>query len=132
MGRHGVASTSKEGDLVSKLRDAELSWHEISEDQLPEALRSLTLEVRRTFVEDQIDRRRGLLSEVAYYASKRDAYLEELRHGDPAKAFAQQVVNALLVGARPGASNPHRGSASPGAPGGVDCRHEKIRSRTSE
>ena len=98
---HGVASTSKEGDLVSKLNDAELAWHEISEDQLPEALRSLTPEGRRSFVEDQIDRRRGLLSEVAYYAGKRDAYLEELRHRDPAKAFAQQVVDALLAGVPP-------------------------------
>ncbi len=98
LGRRGVAATSEDGDLVSKLRDGAVDWRHLKADELPDALRGLTPQQLRQYLEDQLGHRRGLLSEVAYYAKKRDAYLEDQRAKDPAAAFQRRVVEALGPG----------------------------------
>ncbi len=95
LGRKGVATTSKDGDLVSKLNDGELQWEDIEVSQLPDELRDMPAEQRRLALEDRLDRRKGLLSEIAYYAAKRDGYLAEARKTDPARAFQRRVIDAL-------------------------------------
>ena len=55
----------------------------------------MTSEERRLELEDRVDRRRGLLSEIVYYAARRDGYLAEARKADPARAFQRRVIEAL-------------------------------------
>jgi Mg-chelatase subunit ChlD len=96
LGRLGTATTDAEGDLVTKIGTGALEWKEVDPTHLPEALRAMTDAERRQHVEDQEGRRRGLLSEVAYYATKRDSYLQERRKTDSGAAFQREVLNAIL------------------------------------
>jgi hypothetical protein len=95
LGRRGEAATAEDGDLVRGLQRGDVAWDDLDAESLPEHLRGLTAEELKQYLEDQLGRRRGLLSEVAYYANQRDAYLEQQRSKDPAAAFQRQVVDAL-------------------------------------
>lgn len=98
LGRKGAAATASDGDLVSDVKEGEVDWDAIDPESLPEHLRALSGAELKQYLQDLIDRRRGLLSEVAYYADKRDAYLEVERASDPAAAFQRSVVEALAAG----------------------------------
>lgn len=95
LGRRGVATTARGGDLVAKLGRGELDWEGVEQAQLPDELRRLPPEQRRVELRDRLDRRRGLLGEIAYYASKRDRFLADARKSDPARAFQRRVIEAL-------------------------------------
>lgn len=97
LARRGAASTAAHGDLAARLADGSLEWDSVDESQLPERLRALPLDERREHLEDQIARRRGLLSEIAWLSEKRDAWLE----GPEASAGFQGAVLRALTGNAP-------------------------------
>ena len=72
-GREGLVAD--EADLVSAVRDGRVRLEELAESALPDWMRALPLEARRAWVAEQIDRREGLRSEIAYLARKREAHL---------------------------------------------------------
>lgn len=92
LGRRGSASTAAGGDLAARLADGTLDWDSVDEDQLPERLRALPPDQRRQHMEDQIARRRGLLSEIAWLSEKRDAWL---RGPEASGGFQGAVLEAL-------------------------------------
>jgi hypothetical protein len=97
LGRRGAASTDSSGDLAARLADGSLDWESIEEDHLPERLRALPPDERRLHIEDQIARRRGLLSEIAWLSKKRDAWLS----GPESSGGFQGAVLEALVGTAP-------------------------------
>lgn len=97
LGRRGAASTDARGDLAARLAEGSLDWESVDESQLPERLRSLPPAERRQHLEDQIARRRGLLSEIAWLSEKRDAWLSR----PEASAGFQRAVLDALVGGEP-------------------------------
>ena len=93
LARRGRVATSSDGDLIAQLSEGDIDWDAIDAELLPEDVQGMDPPERRTYLEDQLDRRRGLLSEVAYYSVQRDQFLDEA--SQPLDAFQRQIVQAL-------------------------------------
>ncbi len=100
LGRLGAAGTAPESDLVAIAGGEEFGPGDIALESLPPEFRSQTREQLLRNLQDQLERRTGLLTEVAYYAEKRDAFLGDHRRSGAGRVFSQDVVDALVDGAK--------------------------------
>ena len=87
-------SLVEEGDLVDDVQlGADLA--SIPEERLPDELKQIPEEFRQQYVEDLAEQRRGLQSEIEWFAEKREQYIET-HYGDQDEALDRRVLRSLL------------------------------------
>lgn len=92
-----------DGDLVSAVASGRTSIASIRDDELPDALRRLTPEQRKTEIDKQTQTRKSLNEKLATLVQKRDAFVaDKKRSTAPAKAssFDRAVEETLRAQTR--------------------------------
>lgn len=85
-------------DLIDGCSSGAVKLEEVKDEELPEAMRSMTLEQRRAHVAEQGEKRKGLQEKVAELAKQRDAYVAaEMRRRslDDGQSFDNAVRSAI-------------------------------------
>jgi len=112
-------------DLVDACREQKVKLAELKPEQLPENMRSLTVEQRQKLVDDMQSKRTALQQEIQELGKKRDAaVVEELKKRalDPTKSFDYAVRKAVREQARArGLEVQEPAAPQGGAAGGKDC-----------
>jgi len=80
-------------DLVSRAMRGEVDPASLPDEAWPDALRDASLEARRTWLGDQVERRRGLWSEIAWLSRRRE---ERLRAERADAQDESEHIEALL------------------------------------
>ncbi|MGH0038535.1 MAG: vWA domain-containing protein [Myxococcota bacterium] len=87
------------GDLVSRAARGDVDPSALPPDAWPDSLREASPADRRQWLEDQIERRRGLFSEIAWLARQREKLLREreaARRGDGESERFEALVRRLM------------------------------------
>lgn len=98
----GRAVVTGAGDLVADLAapEASVSLDSLADEELPEALRSMSLEERKAYVAEQSAKREALARRLAEQSALRDAYLaSEMAKApaEPADSFDASVKSTLQM-----------------------------------
>lgn len=88
-------SLVEEGDLVDDVLRGTTDLEAVPEERLPDELKRFPEEHRRQRIDDLAARRRGLQSEIEWFAKKREQYIEE-HYGRQDEALDRRVVRSLL------------------------------------
>lgn len=81
----GAAITGA-GDLVADVKAGRQKLAQVKKDDLPDSLRSMTVDERQAFIDKQMAKRKALNARMAALVKKRDQYLREQAAKSPARA----------------------------------------------
>lgn len=95
MGEAGLSTLVGSQELVQDVRDGRVDLGKLSEDELPEALRELSPEERRAYVEKKGAERDELRRRIVEISAKRQAFLEEQMAAAGPDGFDRRVLEAL-------------------------------------
>lgn len=83
-------------ELVQAVQDGTVSLEDLPEEQLPENMRSMNMDERREYVEQQATRRNEVQTQINELAARRQAFLDEARSEAGGEGgFDQKVIEAL-------------------------------------
>jgi hypothetical protein len=88
-------SLVEEGDLVGDVQLGKTDLASIPEERMPDELKRIPAERRRQYVEDLAAQRRGLQSEIEWFAEQREQYIEA-HYGSQGESFDRRVIRSLL------------------------------------
>ena len=88
-------SLVEEGDLVDDVQRGTIDLEAVPEERLPDELKRIPEERRRQRIDDLAAQRRGLQSEIEWFAKKREEYIEK-HYGRQDEALDRRVVRSLL------------------------------------
>jgi hypothetical protein len=92
----GSESLVEDGDLVDDVQRGTTDLASVSEERLPDELKRIPEDRRRQYVDDLAAQRRGLQSEIEWFAKKREEYIEQ-HYGRQDQALDRRVVRSLLA-----------------------------------
>lgn len=89
------AERLEDGDLVDDVVLGETDLASIPDESLPDDLKRIPEERRRQYLEDLAEQRRGLQSEIEWFADKRERYIEA-HFGPRDETLDRRVIRSLL------------------------------------
>jgi Mg-chelatase subunit ChlD len=93
-GAAGARNFAGANELITDIANGTVKLADMKEADLPENMQKMTPEERQKYVDEQVDQRKALTTEIADLAKQRQEFIlaEQKRLGDPAKAAFDLVV----------------------------------------